>query len=312
MKIKALVYLLVVLMMASCGNEIIDANLDKKTVNIITPSPGYFSSTPRINFTWEPVNGATKYHIQVVKPSFAAIQQILLDSMVTKNNFNYLFSFGKYEWKLTAMNGSSNSADSYATFSVDSGLDLSKKKVLLKYPKCDSISNTSKIVFQWLPIDNALRYTLEIFQVGGSLVDSKSNITTPSYTYTFAAPGAYQWRVLAQNDVMSSMYPQFYNITIDNSTPLPSTPTPPVYDDAASNPVVLKWTRDKSAIGDSLFISLGDSTFKTTVVNDYVSQAQTYSYTGTIGKTYFWRLKSKNSANTTSGYSAVSKFKIIK
>ncbi len=313
MKIKNLFYLLAIIFITSCGSDFIEADISKQNVNILTPSSGYASVVASVDFRWEAVKGALKYHLQVAKPSFASLQQISLDTMVTKTNFTFSFTSGQYEWKIRAMNGSSNTNYTYSKFSVDSGLDISKQGVTLKFPKNDSITNKLIQKFEWDPMPNALRYLLEIIQ-DGNVIDSKSNVTATTYTYTFTTSGSYQWRVLAMNDISPSLYSSSFNLTVDNTAPFVSTPTSPIAVDTASNPVSLKWTRDASAVGDSIYISLGDSLFANPVKKDFTTAVPSvYSYSGTIGKTYFWRLKSKDAAgNMSSGYSTTSKFSIIK
>ncbi len=233
--------------------------------------------------------------------------------MLAKTFFSFALGSGDYECKVRAINGSSNTEYAYSKFSVDSGLDISKKKVALKLPADKTISNKLTQKFEWYALANAERYLLEIL-LDGTVIRTESVTTGLSKEITFSEAGDYQWRILAMGAASPSLYSAFFNIKIDKDGPLVSVPTSPLNVDTASNPVSLKWNRDASAIGDSVFISADDSLFKSTVKAYVTATPAAYTYnTGVIGKTYYWRLRSVDGAgNSSVGYSPFGKFKIIK
>ena len=299
----------IISLLYSCTSDFIEANISKKNVVLLTPVNGYASAQSNINFVWEEVKGAINYRLQVASPSFAALQQFALDTVVGKLSFTYALNSGQYECRLKAQNGSSYTPYVYSTFSVDSGLNISKKTVLLNYPRNDSSSNAFKQRFNWFPIKNADYYILDIYK-DNIILSSQSNIQNTYADYTFPASGIYTWTVTARNNLAFSIPAKQYTIRIDNTAPNASTPLV-ASNDTASNPVHLSWARDAKAIGDSIYISVYPDT-NTVIKFDYISGSPNYLFTGTTSKIYQWKLKSKDRAGNVSAFSSRSRFKIVK
>ena len=135
-------------------------------------------------------------------------------------------------------------------------------------------------------------------------------LTATAANYTFSADGNYQWRVLAQNgNSTSSAVNSTRNITIDRTAPAAPFPDTPAANDTASNPVILAWTRDASAIKDSIYVYA--DTNLTTLVTSALTYSQNLSFNGTIGQDYFWRVKSIDAAGNKSPYSVRRKFIVV-
>ena len=58
-----------------------------------------------VHFKWEEMEGASIYRLEIVSPSFASINQFLLDSLVVGTDFYLDLDSNEYELRLTAQNG---------------------------------------------------------------------------------------------------------------------------------------------------------------------------------------------------------------
>ena len=88
----------------SC-EKIIAEDITAETPVLILPAENDTVSQNPVHFKWQELEGASKYHLEVVSPSFAAISQFALDSVVTGTDFYFNLDSNEYELKLTALNG---------------------------------------------------------------------------------------------------------------------------------------------------------------------------------------------------------------
>jgi hypothetical protein len=306
--------LLLVLFLGSC-KDIIEPDLGKQTVNLLSPVNGYNSQSASITFWWDEVKYATKYHLQVVKPNFNAIQTLLLDTHVTTNKFTYTLGSGPYQWRLRAENGSSQTAYATRSFTVDSTLNLGSQAITLISPADNIISKDYKQTFKWYLLSNADDYRFEILS-GTNTIYTSATYTKDTLTYTFAGDGTYTWRVKGQN-VQSSTPFTTRTITIDATAP--NTPTLLLPNDLDSTTFAIG-TKTKAAIK----LSWDRGTVTGTTITDSVlvyqfpatsgflnksTSATTYSDSLPIGK-YYWKIRSYDAVGNKSNYSVVRSFKV--
>lgn len=306
MKNKKLVFTLIAgfALLYACTKDFIEVNLSGKKISLISPDDNLHTTILSVVFWWNKIDGATKYNLQIVKPNFSSVQQLLLDSNITDDHFSFSLTPGTYQWRVRGFNGSSKTDYSARTLYIDSTTSLSGQTVVLDSPKNGYLSNsTAKILFKWdsLYIANDYRFQI-IDSSGATLVDKIVTEDTVSYT---PQEGKYTWQVRAQNATSNTLYSS-RTFTIDITPPPVSTLLKPVNGDSVLTPDTLTWSRNTQAIGDSLFI-YPDSLISSAVVNVYTTNT-TYIFPGTVNKKYFWRLKSTDAAGNWSGYCTLRKF----
>ena len=121
MKPKPILYLILVFIAAvfTACQDIIEPSVSKQVVIPEAPANQYVSTSYTINFWWDGVDHALSYHLQVVTPDFNAPGSLVLDTVVKQNKFSYNLNPGTYQWRLTAENGSSQTAYSAVrTFTI--------------------------------------------------------------------------------------------------------------------------------------------------------------------------------------------------
>lgn len=70
-------------------------------------------------FWWEEMEGVEKYNLQVVKPGFDFVENLVADTFVSKNKLELKLSQGSYQWRVSGHNGYYDSDFSVGSFTVD-------------------------------------------------------------------------------------------------------------------------------------------------------------------------------------------------
>ncbi|MCC6370523.1 MAG: hypothetical protein IT236_05895, partial [Bacteroidia bacterium] len=82
----------------SCKKDFVVENIDNKTLTINAPANNLVTPNNVVTFWWEPLSRAEKYNLQVVKPNFANLTQLVVDTNVTTTKFNLSLQPGNYQW----------------------------------------------------------------------------------------------------------------------------------------------------------------------------------------------------------------------
>ena len=291
------------LVLPACS-EFIAKDISKETVAIMSPVNGDTSTSFSQLFWWNEIEGADDYHLQIVTPRFDNIQQLVLDTTIENNRFGITLQPGSYEWRVRAQNNAGFTSYVTQTITIDSTLDLAGQTVQLISPANNVVSDNPVQTFTWFAMPYADSYTFQVLTTSNSSIFINSNVTTESTTYTFPAYGTYKWRVWAQNSFSMSRYAE-HTITISLAA---STPATPADNDTVTSPVILSWISPSEVIADSLFI-YSDASLST-LVHRSLQTATSYSFSGTSGKEYFWRLRSMDASGNLSNYSNIQSFHI--
>ena len=298
----------ILLLSFTACQDLVEINLAKKNIVVLAPSDNTVSPNYIQTFWWEEVKGANSYNLQIVKPSFNSIQQLNLDTTITTTQFSHSLLPGIYQWRVRALNGSSNTEYAVYNLTIDSTLDLSNQWVILTSPGDNDSSSTASHTFSWQTLNNTDSYLFQVI-ISGLPIHTQT-LTNTNASYTFTDDGTYQWRVLAQNgNSTSSPVTSTRNITIDRTAPGTPQLLSPYANDTASNPVNLTWTRDASATKDSVYVYA--DTNLTTLVTSELTTSTNFNFNGTTGQDYFWRVRSLDAVGNKSAYSARRKFIVV-
>jgi uncharacterized protein YegP (UPF0339 family) len=297
-----------ILMISAC-DDFIERKLTGQTITVLAPADSAVLSATSVTFWWEEVKGATKYNIQVVKPSFSNIQYIVADSNVAGDKFTVNLQPGAYQWRIKALNNSTHTEFFTFSFSVDSSLNLGNQTVQLLTPASNTISNQLSQTFTWAPVFYTDDYRFEILSANGNTVYTNAAVTGTSASYTFTTDGVYTWRVRAQNSSSISPYTQA-RLVLDNTIPTTPVIVSPLNNTTVTNPFTLNWTQptDNGAIiYDSLYLyaDLGQDT----LLKTYGGLTTSYTDSLALGD-YFWKVRAIDSVNNYSSYTSLYKFTI--
>lgn len=82
--------------------ELVDISDD--TVSILAPTDEAVLNATSLTFSWNAVEDAETYHLQIARPTFDAALQIVKDTIVSTTNYATILEFDTYEWRIRAEN----------------------------------------------------------------------------------------------------------------------------------------------------------------------------------------------------------------
>ncbi|MBI5542198.1 MAG: hypothetical protein HY951_19230 [Bacteroidia bacterium] len=285
--------------------DIIEEDLNGKTITIISPANNYHTTTLSQTFWWNEVVGATSYNLQIVDSSFVTINRLVVDTDITSNKFAYTLYPGTFQWRIKAING--NSETVYTTYSIriDSTANLSGQQVVLISPVNGLVTNQTTLQFKWYELYNATDYRLEIRTPdwNGSLAVNPQIVSGDTVSVTLEE-GYYSWGIQAQNGTSSSLFTT-RTLVVDTTRPLTPTLTYPIANDTINDSTLtlsqltFRWTHgvnSGSALKDSLFLSTNSTFSGSGIVFKVLVTDTTYTYTMQTANTYYWRIKPLDAA----------------
>jgi hypothetical protein len=104
--------LLLAAMVQGCA-EALEKDLSKQTVRLVAPSDGIVApDSSAMTFAWDSLDGASRYTVQVVSPSFDSTVGLYADTTVKGFFFTLpqLTVRGRYQWRVMGSNTTSSSA----------------------------------------------------------------------------------------------------------------------------------------------------------------------------------------------------------
>jgi hypothetical protein len=312
MQIKKLIAALFVIAISfsACQKDIIVKDIKDKIVTALSPPDGFNTPNNSITFWWEKVDGAEKYNVQIVSPSFSNIQQLITDTSVTTDKFTKVLTPGTYQWRVRAANNGGETTWTTRTLTIDTSSNLAYSSVILLSPADSFYTNTLSHTFSWASVSNATLYTFNV-------LSSNYTYSTTSAALTFPTEGTYTWKVRAENSFSFSPYASRV-IVIDQtaSTSTPSLNYPLNGATAVHSDTLLKWTTISDSYKDVVLISAA-SDFSVVTKLDTVSTStallRTYPITNisnASGNTYYWKVKSVDRAGNAGNYSSSRSFSV--
>jgi hypothetical protein len=116
---KILVLAVVFSFIYSCDDIIEVEDISNEQVIILAPTDNSVLAQSDITFSWNTLEEADNYRLQIAEPNFENAIQILIDSLVTTTNLSTVLSAGDYQWRVRAENSEYQSRYSTQNFSVE-------------------------------------------------------------------------------------------------------------------------------------------------------------------------------------------------
>lgn len=298
--------------LTACTKDFIVKDIKNDTVDVIAPANNLKTPNNSITFWWNELDGAETYNLQIVKPSFSSIIQLIVDTTITGNKFNHTFTPGTYEWRIKASNGGGSTAYTTRTLVIDTTSNLHYVTVSLITPAANYKTSSFTTLFSWNILPAATSYNLRVTDPNG--FETIINTSNTTYTLSFTLPGTYSWKVQGQNAFTLSNFSEIRSFKIDNVAPAPPGFTFPAANGSATLLDSLKWVRNSNDVMfDSLFMST--DSFSSQIVHMEI-HALKIAISDVVpslsggGVYYFWRLKSIDSTGNRSVLSVPKKFKL--
>lgn len=296
-----------------CTKDFIVKDIKNKTLTLIAPADNINTPSNSVIFWWDELDGAEKYNLQIVSPSFNAVSQLVVDTNITGNKFSHTFTPGTYQWRIKAVNAGGSTAYITRSFVIDTTSNLAYLSVSPIAPANQLVTKIKTINFSWNALTAATYYDLTITNLTTGSITAVSNITTTNYSnvFTTTTDAVYSWQVKAFNTSSQTNPHPARTFKIDVTSPgSPSISYPNQYGQQRKDTTRLTWFRN-AANTDIHYdiISLSNDTNFTTVLG-VSSMAYSvspipinaiYSYSSTPMKVW-WRVSSVDTAGNTSSY----------
>jgi len=299
--IHALFALIIVSILLSCDDIIEVPDISDNTVTLLAPREGAIIRSNTTTFSWEPVEDADDYLLQVATPDFETASQILVDSALVRTAYTAELLPGNYEWRLKARNSGFETSYTAFTFIVSETDGLAGNTLILTAPANNIDLNTEEVTLSWESLREATEYRVQVVGTGNEILFDQ--VTTDTEIELSFSEGRFTWRARAQNATESTLYSS-RTITIDLTAPnIPVLNTPVDEATVTATTVNFAWTRDDiagSTERDSIYIYT-DETLQTLFLKAR-SNDKTFS-TDLTADTYYWNVKAFDAAGNESDVS---------
>ncbi|MBD0833791.1 hypothetical protein [Aestuariibaculum sediminum] len=112
-------FILFCLVVANCDDIIEVDDITDRNVTVLAPTESSVVTGKQIIFTWEKIEEAESFHLQVATPTFSNASQVMVDTLVKGNFFTKdTLVDANYEWRVRAENSGYQTPYTYTRFIV--------------------------------------------------------------------------------------------------------------------------------------------------------------------------------------------------
>lgn len=102
--LKKILFGLLLLSFSNCEDIIAVEDISEETIMVLAPSNNISIGNGEVNFSWQPIEYAVSYHLQIVTPNFEVSQQIVEDTIISTSSFSKVLEANEYQWRIKAIN----------------------------------------------------------------------------------------------------------------------------------------------------------------------------------------------------------------
>ena|SRR5690606_1836160 len=107
------------ILIMSCSDVVLVPDISGDNIRVLAPTDGALLNENVVTFTWEALEDAERYQIQIAKPNFADALQIVTDSITTSLNFNKALELGEYQWRVRGENSEYQTGYAAQSFAIE-------------------------------------------------------------------------------------------------------------------------------------------------------------------------------------------------
>ncbi|MBV7269071.1 hypothetical protein [Winogradskyella luteola] len=209
---RFLKFILIVILLTGCEEIIEVEDISNRTVTVLAPTDASTLTLTNINFSWNAVEDAEQYKLQVATPNFETATTIVEDTTLTATSFSKVLDAGDYQWRVRAENSNYETAYTTQSFTISEtdAVDISDEVVVLLAPADGLVfGDTDTINFSWEALLNADNYTIQIatpdFENAVEIIEDESTTAT-NFPVSNLEAQSYEWRVKATNAISGTNY----------------------------------------------------------------------------------------------------------
>jgi len=195
----------VLLLLYSCDLIFIE-NISDANIEALSPVNNTAVLAGQIKFSWEELEDADTYNIQIASPNFTEANEIIADTTLATTSYTRALEEGNYEWRVKGSNSEYETAYTNNLFSVL--LNLTAEELTLLLPEDNSELDAGMIDFSWQKQTGADTYYLQIAtpDFESTNVFIVDELLTENTFSKELETGTYQWRIKAQNNLSETIY----------------------------------------------------------------------------------------------------------
>ncbi len=278
-------------------------NISGKTVNLLAPAENTVLAEGEVKLSWEALDNANSYILQLATPDFDNTRQLLLDEELNETTNKTLnLSAGSYSWRVRAKNTASETVFTLGNFTVQMEMDISNGIIDLLAPADYAVLKSEKVALDWTALDGATSYTVQIatpdFQNPNEIMVNETVYTNSAGGYTLGE-GDYEWRVKGVNAISETGYTtRRFRVTQQGSlTGRSVTLTRPANNATCKDPDVgFAWERLDAA---NLYRIRITNTTDNQVLTKTTTTETVFNYTFTDTGDYKWEVRAENGTQST-------------
>ncbi|WP_143337245.1 hypothetical protein [Dokdonia pacifica] len=204
-----------VLCIYSCEEIVSVPDISEDLITLIAPTDDAVLENPEVTFTWEEIEFADQYQIQVATPNFAQANQVVLDtilgdSLQTFRSFTTSLASNNYQWRVRGFNNNFQTdytTQSFEVATIEVPINLSEQSVVILAPEDNFESADTMIGLSWEALEGANLYRIIITDTVGNSIFLEQTTTDTEITVDFVS-GTYTWEVRGENESQNTPYTQ--------------------------------------------------------------------------------------------------------
>lgn len=300
--------------MMACS-DFTEEDLENDKVTLLGPADAVSTETQTLTFWWDLVKGADSYRLQIADPDFDGIVRLVLDTLLSKNQFEHTLYPGNFEWRVRAENSAYKSEYFSRTLTIKEAVDIKKQKVVLVSPEKDAKLKVKQVEFDWNGLSIAHEYQFELHEDSwsGEDVFEPKKLEETKLTLVLEE-GQYAWGVLARDTVKKEETPYTYrNIVIDLTAPnKPVLSSPSDKGNVNGLKQSLSWTHEasKELTAVKFVVQIYSDQKLDTLLKEAEVSSKQYEYTFSGTGTYYWRVQAVDEAGNESEFTSAFSFSI--
>ncbi|WP_299676098.1 hypothetical protein [uncultured Dokdonia sp.] len=204
-----------VLLFYSCEDILSVPDISEDLITLIAPTDDAVLENPEVTFTWEEIEFADQYQIQVATPNFAEANQVVLDtilgdSLQSFRSFTTNLISSNYQWRVRGLNDNFQTDYTTQSFEVDTPnteINLSDQMVTILAPEDNFETSETMIQLSWEEIEEASIYRIIITNTADNSFFLEQTTTDTEITIEFVS-GMYTWEVRGENESQNTPYTQ--------------------------------------------------------------------------------------------------------
>lgn len=204
-----------VLFFYSCEDIVSVPDISDDLIILIAPTDDAILETPEVTFTWEEIDFADQYQIQVATPNFNQANQVVLDtilgdSLQTFRNLTTSLVSDNYQWRVRGLNDSFQTDYTTQSFEVaipDTEINLSDLALVIIAPEDNFETSDTTVDLSWEALEEASLYRIIITNTSDDSIFLEQTTTDTEIAIDFVS-GIYSWQVRGENASQNTTYTQ--------------------------------------------------------------------------------------------------------